>query len=79
MVAVEKIRTGDPKSAETGMGTLISVAEAERVEGSIRAAVGAGARLLTGGQRDGALISPAVVAGVDPASPFRTLFSAPSS
>jgi glyceraldehyde-3-phosphate dehydrogenase (NADP+) len=70
VVAVEKIQTGDPKSAETGMGTLISVGEAERVERSIQAAVGAGARLLTGGQRDGAVISPAVVAGVDPASPF---------
>lgn len=67
---VEKIRTGDPKSAETGMGTLITVGEAERVERSIQAALGAGARLLTGGQRDGAVISPAVVAGVDPASPF---------
>ena len=70
VVAVEKIQTGDPKSAETGMGTLISLEEAERVERSIQAAVGAGARLLTGGQRDGAVISPAVVAGVDPASPF---------
>lgn len=67
---VEKIQTGDPKSADTGMGTLITVGEAERVERSIQAAVGAGARLLTGGQRDGAVISPAVVAGVDPASPF---------
>ena len=70
VVAVEKIQTGDPKSAETGMGTLISVGEAERVERSIQDAVGAGARLLTGGQRDGAMVSPAVVAGVDPASPF---------
>ena len=70
VVAVEKIQTGDPKSAETGMGTLISVGEAQRVERSIQAAVGAGARLLTGGQRDGAVISPAVVAGVDPASPL---------
>ena len=52
------------------MGTLITVAEAERVERSIQDAVGAGARLLTGGQRDGAVMSPAVVAGVDPASPF---------
>ena len=70
LARVEKIQTGDPKSAETGMGTLISVGEAERVERSIQAAVGAGARLLTGGQRDGAVMSPAVVAGVDPASPF---------
>jgi acyl-CoA reductase-like NAD-dependent aldehyde dehydrogenase len=70
VVAVEKIQTGDPKSPETGMGTLISVEEAQRVERSIQAAVGAGARLVTGGQRDGALVSPAVVAGVDPASPL---------
>ena len=70
VVQVEKIQTGDPKSAGTGMGTLINVREAERVERSIEAAVGFGARLLTGGQRDGALMSPAVVAGVDPASPF---------
>ncbi len=70
LARVEKIQTGDPKSAETGMGTLISVGEAERVERSIQAAVGAGARLLTGGQREGAVMSPAVVADVDPASPF---------
>ena len=67
---VEKIQTGDPQSAETGMGTLITAREAERVERSIQAAVGGGARLLTGGERDGAVMSPAVVAGVDPASPF---------
>src|SRR4051812_5973397 len=67
---VEKIQTGDPTSTETGMGTLITVGEAKRVERSIQAAVGAGARLLTGGDRDGAVMSPAVVAGVDPASPF---------
>ena len=67
---VEKIQTGDPKSSDTGMGTLITVAEAERVERSIQDAVGEGARLLTGGQRDGAVMSPTVVAGVDPRSPF---------
>src|SRR5580765_3515836 len=67
---VGKIATGNPLSTDTTMGTLITIAEAERVERSIQAAVGAGARLLTGGERDGAIISPAVVAGVDPASPF---------
>jgi glyceraldehyde-3-phosphate dehydrogenase (NADP+) len=70
VVQVEKIQTGNPRSAGTGMGTLINAREAERVERSIQAAVGSGARLLTGGQRDGAVMSPAVVAGVDPASPF---------
>jgi glyceraldehyde-3-phosphate dehydrogenase (NADP+) len=67
---VEAIRTGDPRSAETTMGTLITNAEAERVEETIRHAVAEGAKLLTGGERDGAIVSPAVVAGVDPQSPF---------
>jgi glyceraldehyde-3-phosphate dehydrogenase (NADP+) len=70
VVQVGKIETGDPSSVETGMGTLINAGEAERVERSIRAAVGAGARLLIGGERDGAVVSPAVLADVDPASPF---------
>ena len=52
------------------MGTLITAAEAERVERSIRQAVTEGAKLLTGGERDGAIVSPAVVAGVDPRSAF---------
>jgi acyl-CoA reductase-like NAD-dependent aldehyde dehydrogenase len=65
---VEKISTGDPRSTDTTMGTLITTKEAERVEKSIKAAVTAGATLLTGGQRDGAIISPAIVSGVDPAS-----------
>jgi acyl-CoA reductase-like NAD-dependent aldehyde dehydrogenase len=67
---VEAIRTGNPRSEETTMGTLISAAESERVERSIRQAVTEGAKLLTGGERDGAIVSPAVVAGVDPLSAF---------
>src|SRR3954454_6514577 len=67
---VQKISTGDPRSADTGMGTLITEQEAERVERSIRTAVQNGATVLTGGERDGAIISPAVVSGVDPSSPF---------
>src|ERR1700730_15711250 len=51
---VEAIRTGDPRSEETTMGTLITAAEAERVERSIRQAVTEGAKLMTGGERDGA-------------------------
>ncbi len=67
---VAAIRTGDPASADTGVGALINAHEAERVQRSISAAVEAGARLLTGGERDGAVISPAVLAEVDPASAF---------
>ncbi|MGW7546466.1 aldehyde dehydrogenase family protein [Streptomyces sp. NPDC054770] len=67
---VEAIRTGDPASADTGIGTLITQQEAERVSASIADAVSGGARLLTGGERDGAVITPAVVADVAPGSPF---------
>ena len=67
---VEAIRTGDPALPETEMGSLITTAEAERVERAIADAAASGARVLTGGQRQGATVAPAVVADVDPASPF---------
>jgi acyl-CoA reductase-like NAD-dependent aldehyde dehydrogenase len=67
---VEAIRVGDPSSPETGMGTLITTGEAERVRQSIAAAAASGARVLTGGERDGSMVSPTVVANVDPSSPF---------
>ena len=67
---VKAITTGDPLSLETGMGTLISAQEAERVRASIAQAKADGAWVLTGGERDGASVAPAVVADVDPSSPF---------
>ena len=67
---VESIATGDPSLESTRLGTLISTAEATRVETALRDAVSAGARLLTGGERDGAQVSPAVVADVDPGAPL---------
>ena len=67
---VEAIRTGDPFSPNTDMGTLISTEEAERVRSAIAQAVLDGGRLLTGGERDGASVAPTIVADVDPSSPF---------
>jgi acyl-CoA reductase-like NAD-dependent aldehyde dehydrogenase len=67
---VEAIRTGDPSSTDTTMGSLITTAEAERVEAAIADAAAGGARVLTGGQRVGATVAPTVVADVDPASSF---------
>jgi acyl-CoA reductase-like NAD-dependent aldehyde dehydrogenase len=67
---VEAIRTGDPSSPDTTMGSLITTAEAERVQQAIADVAASGARVLTGGQRDGATVAPTVVADVDPASPF---------
>jgi glyceraldehyde-3-phosphate dehydrogenase (NADP+) len=67
---VRAIRTGDPSSPHTTMGSLITTAEAERVERAIAQAGADGARVLTGGERDGTVVTPAVVADVDPNSPF---------
>lgn len=67
---VRAIRTGDPCDETTTMGSLITSGEAERVRASIAAAASAGAQVLTGGDRDGAVVSPAVVGDVDPSSPL---------
>lgn len=67
---IHAIQTGDPSAPTTTMGALISQHEAKRVAESIVSATRAGAQLLTGGERDGAVMSPAIVTGVDPSSPF---------
>ena len=68
---VKAIRTGDPSSLDTTMGTLITTAEAERIEESIAAAAKAGARVLTGGERDGAVVAARPSSPTStPSSPF---------
>jgi acyl-CoA reductase-like NAD-dependent aldehyde dehydrogenase len=57
----EKLRVGDPLDAATDVGTLVNSDAAERVEAWLAEAVRGGARLLTGGFRQGAAISPTVV------------------
>ena len=69
---VSSIRYGDPMDPETGMGAMISVGEARRVETTIREAVSSGARVLTGGARDGAVHQPTVVADVPHGSRITT-------
>ena len=61
---VEAITIGDPSDEDTMVGTLVSESEAIRVEAAIRKAVADGASLITGGERDGTLISPAIVGNV---------------
>lgn len=67
---VAGIVTGNPLDQATTMGVLVSDVEARRVESAIRASAATGARVLTGGERDGTIVSPAVVADVDPGSPL---------
>jgi acyl-CoA reductase-like NAD-dependent aldehyde dehydrogenase len=61
----EALVVGDPLDEATDIGPLISAGDAERVEEWLREAVGGGARILTGGERDGSVFQPTIVAGAE--------------
>ncbi len=61
---VRKLGTGAPADASTDVGPLINEAAARRVETWVDEAVAAGATVLTGGARDGAVYAPTVLADV---------------
>jgi phosphonoacetaldehyde dehydrogenase len=63
-----KLRVGDPFDAETDIGTVIDERAAIAIEERVRDAIADGARLLYGGQRDGAQLTPAVLDHVRPES-----------
>lgn len=63
---VEGIVSGDPLDENTGLGPLVQESEAIRVDEWVREAVTGGARLVTGGDRDGARYAPTILADVDP-------------
>ncbi|ADG87759.1 aldehyde dehydrogenase [Thermobispora bispora] len=64
IAAVEALVTGDPADERTQVGPLISEAAAERVEQWVKEAVAAGARVLTGGTREGTTFAPTVLTDV---------------
>ncbi len=61
----EKLRMGDPLDEQTYLGPLISTAEAERIEAWVQAAEAAGAKVLCGGRRDGALYAATYMENVE--------------
>jgi acyl-CoA reductase-like NAD-dependent aldehyde dehydrogenase len=61
---IEQMVAGDPLDELTQIGPMISLAAAERAAAWIEKAVDAGARLITGGERRGAHLSPALLAKV---------------
>jgi aldehyde dehydrogenase (NAD+) len=60
------LHCGDPLSDATDVGTVIDEAAAVTIESRVRDAVAAGAQLLYGSERDGALLTPAVLDHVTP-------------
>src|SRR5579883_3154571 len=63
---VAALTTGDPLDERTKVGPMVREADAKRVEAWIKEAVSAGARLVVGGDRRGAIHSPTVLADVTP-------------
>ncbi|WP_435608804.1 aldehyde dehydrogenase family protein [Streptomyces sp. C10-9-1] len=61
VAAVESQVTGDPSEDATDVGPLVSEDAARRVESWVDEAVRGGARLLTGGKREGASYAPTVL------------------
>ncbi|MDT0341099.1 aldehyde dehydrogenase family protein [Streptomyces litchfieldiae] len=64
IAAVEALVTGDPREDATDVGPLISEEAARRVETWVNEATAAGAKVLTGGARQGASYLPTVLEGV---------------
>lgn len=58
---VDARRTGDPADPRTDLSPVIDAGEGERVVGWIAEAADAGATIVRGGDRDGAVVEPAVV------------------
>jgi glyceraldehyde-3-phosphate dehydrogenase (NADP+) len=58
--------TGDKLDEATDMGPLITEAEARRVESWVEEAISAGARLRTGGRREGTFYAPTLLDRVPP-------------
>lgn len=65
---VGRIKAGDPLTEATTMGPLIDAGEAQRVAAIVAQATESGARVVQGGEHDGALHAPTVVADVSPDS-----------
>ena len=61
-----KIKMGNPMDKSTQLGTLISEKAAMQVEETVKNAVNAGAEILTGGKRNGALYEATVIDKVTP-------------
>lgn len=61
---VQQLVVGDPLDEKTHVGPLITTADRDRVKAWVDEAVSAGARLLLGGQVEGRLLMPTVLADV---------------
>ncbi len=64
VAATKALVAGNPLDEDTFIGPMIDMGEADRLAGWIDAAVAAGATLLCGGQREGAMLAATLLEGV---------------
>lgn len=62
---VQALKVGDPLEEDTDVGPVIDLGSAEQVEAWIKAALARGAEILAGGERDGNLMQPTVLASIE--------------
>jgi acyl-CoA reductase-like NAD-dependent aldehyde dehydrogenase len=64
--ASESMVVGDPLDERVDVGPMIDLKEVDRIEGWVREAQQAGAKLLTGGKREGMVYHPTLLSDVTP-------------
>jgi acyl-CoA reductase-like NAD-dependent aldehyde dehydrogenase len=69
--AASRLAVGDPLLEATEVGPLILPRDAERVESWIKEAVKGGAKLVTGGERHGSVVTPAILTATAPGMKLR--------
>ena len=65
VAAAKQLKMGDPKNEDTFVGPMISESEAKRLHDWIHKAAGAGATILCGGKREGAMLEATLLENVD--------------
>jgi succinate-semialdehyde dehydrogenase/glutarate-semialdehyde dehydrogenase len=64
--AMSAAKSGDPHSSDTELGPLSSETAADRLEDQVRRAIDQGAKVLTGGKRNGNYFEPTVLTDITP-------------
>src|ERR1700677_4398233 len=67
----EKMVVGDPSNEATDVGPMVRLSEAERVEAWVNEALESGAKLVTGGERKGSVITPVILSATKPVMKIR--------
>jgi acyl-CoA reductase-like NAD-dependent aldehyde dehydrogenase len=66
-----KLAAGNPSDEATEVGPLIRLSDAERVETWMKEAIAGGAKLVAGGERQGSVVTPAILTGTKPGMAIR--------